>query len=368
MNEVSITKSKSKRIFYFDALRALAIIAVILFHIFLMTRKGMYSQYAGPSFSWWVEDILGSCSKFGVDLFLMLSGALSLGREWDIKSFLGKRIPRITLPFVFWGVVLSCIIVLLCFYFPSEYHLVKSFTLFDILNFMKDNFLSLTDPFDQYWFFWMILGTYLSMPIFNKWLLHADLKEAEYFLVIWLITCLFSHTLGFDFPVKLQYFSGPIGCVVLGYYLRHTERKLFNNPYFSIAAFIVSIVILVFTSYMLSDIHHIKFFERYSILVVFEVFSIFLVFKNIGKLGIKSRILNNPDGVFRKLIFAIAKYSYGIYLVHEFIIKVLLLKIFKHAPFKLALLGYFIGALFGSLIILALLNRIPYINQVIGAK
>ena len=38
MNEVSSKKNKSKRIFYFDALRALAIISVIVFHVFTTTN------------------------------------------------------------------------------------------------------------------------------------------------------------------------------------------------------------------------------------------------------------------------------------------------------------------------------------------
>lgn len=33
----------------------------------------------------------------------MLSGALSLGRGWKIKDFLKKRLPRIAIPFTFWG-------------------------------------------------------------------------------------------------------------------------------------------------------------------------------------------------------------------------------------------------------------------------
>lgn len=43
----------------------------------------------------------------------MLSGALLLGRVWDIKSFLGKRIPRIVLPFVFWGLILTFLLILI---------------------------------------------------------------------------------------------------------------------------------------------------------------------------------------------------------------------------------------------------------------
>lgn len=45
--------------------------------------------------------------RFGVPLFLMLAGALSLGKNWTIKSFLKKRIPRIVPPFLFWGIILT---------------------------------------------------------------------------------------------------------------------------------------------------------------------------------------------------------------------------------------------------------------------
>lgn len=364
---INVKKAK-KRIFYFDALRALAITSVMIFHIFLIARRGVFSEFSIPTFNWIITDVMGACFRCGVCLFLMLSGALSLGRDWDIKTFLGKRIPRITAPFLFWGFVLSIAVILLNFYFPVQFHTIDDFSIGSIINFIINAYLHKSYTFGAYWFFWMILGTYLIMPIFNKWLLHCDLREAEYFLVIWLITCLFEFTLKMEFPLTLTYFTGPIGMVVLGYYLRHTDRKLFNNPYFSLAVFVLSNVILVVVSYLLSDVRHIHYFNRYSILVVFQVFGIFLFFKNFSKFNIKSRFLNNPDGIFRKSISVIAKYSYGIYLTHEFFLQGIFPKLLKNVPYKPSLVIWFFGSLACCLILLSLLNRIPYINQVIGAK
>lgn len=368
MSTDTVKKGKSKRIFYFDALRALAIISVIAFHVFLSLKGGILDEYSIPTFNWVITDILGACSRCGVALFLMLSGALSLGREWEIRTFLGKRLPRITAPFLFWGFVLSISLILLNFYFPTMYHSINDFSFASILDFIMRSYLHETFTFGPYWFFWMILGTYLIMPIFNKWLLHSELKEAEYFLAIWLITCLFEYTLKMDFPITLTYFTGPIGMVVLGYYLRHTDRKLFNNPYFSLAALILSNVILVLVSYSMSNDHRIMYFNRYSIYVVFQVFGIFLFFKNFHKFNIKSRFLNNPDGVFRKTIFSIAKYSYGMYLIHEFIMEGIFSKLLVGFPYKLTMIILFFGTIACSLIVMSLLNRIPYLNQVIGAK
>ena len=91
MTNANETKGKKKRIFYFDALRALAIICVIIIHIYAFTKANVISEYAAiPSIKWLFTQFLGIPFRIGVDLFLMLSGALSLGRVWDIKTFLGK--------------------------------------------------------------------------------------------------------------------------------------------------------------------------------------------------------------------------------------------------------------------------------------
>lgn len=83
---------KSKRIFYFDALRALAIITVITFHVGLRT-KGLISYSPGviPPFRWIFTDFMLNPMRCGVDIFLMLSGALSLGRDWETFGFLKKK-------------------------------------------------------------------------------------------------------------------------------------------------------------------------------------------------------------------------------------------------------------------------------------
>ena len=96
----TVTKSGKKRIFYFDALRALAILAVIFFHSSKRIRALIMSYYSSPpNLHWIFGDFTFAGLVIGVCLFLMLSGALSLGREWDIKTFLGKRIPILGIGF-----------------------------------------------------------------------------------------------------------------------------------------------------------------------------------------------------------------------------------------------------------------------------
>lgn len=378
MSNSSTTKRKTKRIFYFDALRALAIISVLWFHVFLLMKFSVVADYATvPSLNWFINDFLGTFFRCGVDIFLMLSGALSLGRVWDIRGFLGKRLPRIIYPFVLWGFILSVVIFLISIFIPSSVALMQqygfgTFQSYDIVGFLKflmDAYIAQARYwFRPYWFFWMILGTYLIMPVINKWLLHSELEEAEYFLVLWLITCIFTFTLNIQFPVKLNYFTGAIGMVVLGYYLRHTKRKLFNNVYFGLILTVIPAILMIYISYLKSDASEVYYFSRYSIYLAIESMGLFIVFKCFGQLNLNFNFLTNPDGIFRKSVFSIAKYSYGIYLIHNVIMSIIFLALIGVVGFKLLVVILFVGSLLGSWAILALLNRVPYLKNYIGAK
>ena len=373
MSNANVKKKKSKRIFYFDALRAFAILSVVIFHVSIRTKSLMLGDFGvHPGINWWIGAFLGVSMRTGVDVFLMLSGALSLGRVWDIRSFLGKRLPRIVGPFVFWASILSVLILTLQFFYPDIFHVIDPFTTANALGYIKGAFLAKSNMgFQTYWFFWMIIGTYLIMPIFNKWLLHADLKEAEYFLAIWLISCLFDFTLNREFPIKISYFSGPIGMVVLGYYLRHTKRKIFDNLYVPLLLLFGGMAMLLIGSYLKSTPDDLYKFSRYSIFMAIEVAGIFLLFRNIGKYNIRSRFLNNPNGVFRKGVLSLATYSYGIYLIHAPILDItkrLALHFGIFNEYLPMVVFFFVVTVGASWIVMATLNRVPYINRVIGAK
>ena len=217
----------------------------------------------------------------------------------------------------------------------------------------------------------MILGTYLIMPIFNKWLLHSELEEAEYFLVFWLITSLFTFTLNTPFPVKLNYFVSPIGMVVLGYYLRHTKRKIFDNLYVPIILIAVAVILQISISLFFFNTDDFYRFNRYSILMAIEVSGIYLLFKNLDTKHSFKKVPRIIRETFKKAVSSIAKYSYGFYLIHLCII-ILTIQFLKYAHlftrFKLVFFSVTLFTIILSWIIMAILNRVKYINKFIGAK
>ena len=346
--------SKKKHIFYFDALRALAIICVILIHIFdVGTRDIVIKDYGMvPSLNWFICCIMINCFRIGVPIFLMLSGALSLGRDWTIKEFLSKRLPRIINPFIFWVVFSSIIVYIISIFTP----LVTVDGLFSLIYM---GFTGRPPYFFQNWFFWMILGTYLIMPIYNKWIKNSKLTELEYFLAIWLITCIFDFTLNMEFPVKISYFTSPIGLVVLGYYLRYTERKIFTNKIVPILLIILPCIAMVTLSYLFSSTELIYKFERYTIFVSLEAAGVFLLFRNANF---------DAKGCLEKVISKIAQYSYGIYLAHVAVLilcKRLIPNIF---PYTLWTLILFLLVLLIPMTLLYLFSKVPVLKNNIGVK
>ena len=358
--------AKSKRIFYLDALRAVAILTVIAVHVYAVTyTHAMPGLENGPTLRALFSQFTGNNLRIGVDLFLMLAGALSLGRAWTIKEFLGKRIPRIVGPFVFWGLVTGAVAVVISYYFG--YKFIFAFDAVSILKFFYGVFMSTSPGFLPYWFFWMILGTYLIMPIFNKWLFHCDLSEAEYFLVFWLITCLFDFTLGIDFPVKLNYFVSPIGLVVAGYYLRHTKREILNNPYFALALTILSAILIMVIVTYLSTPSKLHTLNRYSLPITLEVMGVFLLFKNFNKFGLNLGFIKNENSLFRRFISLIARYSYGIYLIQGLFVCIYPRIVPYHDVYSIMIV-LFILIFASSMITMYLFSKVKYVNRFIGAK
>ena len=72
-----MAKTKSKRIFYLDALRAVAILTVIAVHVYAVTRVQIASEFAIiPSIRWLFSQFTGNNLRIGVDLFLMFGSAV----------------------------------------------------------------------------------------------------------------------------------------------------------------------------------------------------------------------------------------------------------------------------------------------------
>lgn len=353
--------NRSERIFYFDALRALAILIVILLHVNghiaelvhytihnIYTLQGVHQTF--------VTNFL----RIGVDLFLMLSGALLLGRSESVKEFYIKRIPRLVKPFLFWSLVFTVMLFAVSYFLPGV-GIVGQFGPMGFLQLFKDMLLCRALGSVVYWFVWMMLAVYILMPFLNKWIINVDLSKIEYFLIVWVVYNILVYTLMLPIPPAISFVVSPVGFAVLGYYLRYTPRRLFTNPVIVWSLIIIPSIMMLIYAYTLVHVDLLFIFERYSLPVTLVAMGVFCLFKN-------TESINHVAAPVRKAISSVALCSYGMYLIHGQMMMVAR-KIFHLSSNYIFdfLVLFAVGFIFSWLIIYVL-SKIPIVNDLIGVK
>ena len=303
LQEKEIAESKGEKLFWADNLRVIATIAVIFLHV---SATVLYKFNTVPRSYWWIGNIYDSSVRFCVPVFVMLTGALLLSKEYILGVFLKKRLLRVVLPFAFWSLIY------LIYYYRLHYlyetRLSRSEDLHWIFFYLKKG-----SSF-HLWYVYMIIGIYLFIPIIGKWVRVSTEKEILYFLSIWLITLFLTYPSISEnkLNIDLTYFTGFIGYLVLGYYL---STKTFGNKkrtdIISIFLIVSGIVITIVGTYLFSlkeKKFNSVFYEYLTPNILMVSVGLFLFIKN--RQDFKSEVLLTIRNF-------INKFSYGIYLVHE---------------------------------------------------
>ncbi|HYT45383.1 MAG TPA: acyltransferase family protein, partial [Methylomirabilota bacterium] len=157
-------KTSPQRMLWPDVIRIIAIYLVVQIH----------TSYTPPSWQWLVT-ILFKFGVMGVPLFVILSGALLLGKQEDYKTFFRKRCMRVLLPWIVWTFLY------MIYFFKVNHHQT-------IANF----FTAHTSPFSQWlhfflvtfltelWFLPMIFSLYLITPLLRIITIYANDSDNFY--------------------------------------------------------------------------------------------------------------------------------------------------------------------------------------------
>lgn len=299
-------------IFYFDFLRIISTVAVIILHVAAQN----WATVDISSFEWKVFNIFDSAVRFSVPMFVMISGALFLNndKKISIKNLYLKNILRIATAFIFWSLF---------------YAIDKLFMGVDIktavMCFIEGNY--------HMWFLFMIVLLYAMVPVLRK--VTESKQTTEYFIVvglvvsfliprtIFLLQCLDLPIISKVIPsinsVYLKMMSefglGYIIYFVIGYYLaRFGVSNIWQKIFYFLA--IVGIIAIAF----LTDWHSNKiggasvgFYNNFSISNLFVSVGVFLFVKERCKKSVFT-------GKSLKSLKALSKYSFGTYLVHAFVL------------------------------------------------
>ena len=96
-------EQKNKRIFGYDAIKALAAFFVVLYHVGMVDMGYRDGEYYYPT----IAQFLWLFDACGVPLFFMANGALTVSRHYDFKKSMTKACRLLALG-VFWGVLVMC--------------------------------------------------------------------------------------------------------------------------------------------------------------------------------------------------------------------------------------------------------------------
>ncbi|MHA8049537.1 acyltransferase [Aquirufa sp. ROCK-SH2] len=289
----------NKNIIWLDNLRVLSTLAVVIIH----SSVNILFKFEKVSLEhWWIANFYDGFFRFCVPIFVMLSGALILPKEEEIPLFLKKSFQRILVPFFFWHCVY------MFFNWQVRYR-GKHFQFDQGLNWIIQQFQGYSSY--HFWYIYMLIGLYLFIPIIGKWVRKASEREIEYFLLIWLITLLinYSEFWGFSTTIKLPYFSGYLGYLILGYYLKMKEFNPKKAMYFSLMAIVLGSSFTLWGAYVATvEMNKLQgqFYLYFAPGVVLSTMGVFLFFKY---QTIQLRILK-PFFQF------VSSHSYGIYMVH----------------------------------------------------
>lgn len=291
-----------EKIIWINNLRAFATIAVILLHV---SAPILYEYNKISSYIWNIGNIIDGSVRWCVPIFFMITGALLLNEDHLLANFLKKRVIRILPPFIFWSLI----------YITYDNFILNKDSL-DLMVLIKTFLIKLFEGSSfHFWFVYVLIGLYLVIPILRKFVKYSTNKELFYFLTIWLFAITFNHPhLKIYLPkINLDFFSGYIGYLVLGYFLsKYTIKNKFIPFLLFLLGSLITVIGTLYISFVKNEFS--EFLYNYlRINIIISSIGFFLIVK---KLVIKNILIN-------RILAIISDYSYGIYLVHILVLSIL---------------------------------------------
>lgn len=286
---------------YISILNVLACIGVVILHTF----ETGYTSDANFVF----EVLIRAIAYCAVPLFFMITGAtlIDYRERYDTKTFFKKRLLKVIIPLIIWSII----------YFIINFFKGK-FSINDLsFKFVFEYFfLVKTNPI--FWFFVVIIGIYLAIPVIS---LIPQESRRKAFLYIIIITFVFNQFLpdllyhlnlnyNYDLKFPLTY-SGWISFIFIGYYIDKYEIVKKHRVIIyvlGIIGFLTMVVPTIFISYHKNESCS-WFDEYYDAPCVLYSASVFLFFKS---------KINNNQIVTKIMPFFnfVAPTTLGIYVLH----------------------------------------------------
>lgn len=307
------SKSYVNHIFYIDMLRVLAIIAVLLMH-----TAGHRSPNEVSTIEWQICNIFDSGTRWAVPIFVMISGCLFLdkNKEISIKKLYRKNILRIITAYIFWSLIYTLVFSTIKYY--------KLLSMEGIINTIAG---TLKGGMYHFWYIFLIIGLYISIPIFKRVINVISEKELKYWMILLFVFSFVVPVLRilniFNnlFGTNINYINmgilggGYVFYFLLGHYLASTSfsKKMLACIYILGALSFLSTIVLTGMISWIQGEEYTFFRDNLTPNVMFMSIAIFVFCKTHSTgFAVYPKIAN--------IIAKIASLTFGIYLVHEMIL------------------------------------------------
>lgn len=333
---------------YITLLSVISAISVVILH-----ANGCFWNFS-KSRTWFTANIIESIFYFAVPIFFMITGAnlIDYQEKYSTKKYFKKRLKKTVIPFLIWS--------LIGLLFEMFYE--KSISLYDIdIKYIFNGVMN-TKFIGIYWFFIPLFCIYLSIPLFAS-IDNKKKKDIFTYLAItgFILNCLIPFiikvfSLDIVFPITITIVSGALLYVIIGYLLSHYDLTK-NQRYMIYLLSILGLLMHIIGTYILSmDAGRIidTYKGYYNVPCILNSVGIFIFIKELSKKVKKYKIIN-----------FIGKYTFSIYLMHWYILRVLT-KLFHLSTvsilYRLGLPFVIIGI---CILITFILRKIPIIKKIV---
>lgn len=317
----------ASRVVFLDWLRVIACLMVILVHSvepFYLGGEGTRIQTYSDGL--WCA-IVDSPVRSAVPLFVLASSYLLFPLKQRTTSFFKRRFTRVLIPLFVWSLLYAVIPL-----YGSEG--------VDAFGNLKQLLLNFLMHSGHLWFVYMLCGVYLLMPMLSPWIEKISQKEEKYFLGLWFFTTAIPFFRALAEKVigraevwgeaswnefgMFYYVSGFVGYLVLGHYFRTYVKELSwkKTLLYAIPMWVVGYAIVAggFLMQMPSEFPvNAPIGLAVSMELTWCFCSMGVALTTIAYFLIIRKI--KADGWFyHNLILPISKVSYGIYLMHIFVL------------------------------------------------
>lgn len=308
-------KNEKKRIVYFDYLRVVSTMAVVVLHVSAQN----WLAFEGRSFEWQVFNFYDCIVRWGVPVFVMISGSLFLPRKIEIKTLFSKYILRMMTAFFAWSLLYAVYGEFLNLSVNEHYVIT-----FESLQFR------LFDGFYHMWFIPMIVGIYVCLPIIKQ--ITKSEEAMKYFLCLgfvfvfvipWIVQILNDFVGGpvmilvksvnhFVSKLSIHLVVGEVFYFILGYYIANIDLNKKQRWFIyslGVVGFVSTILLNGILAWKTNEPCQ-TYYRHFNLNVLLEAVGIFTWFK----------YCRYENENVNKYVSKLSKYSFGTYLVHALVL------------------------------------------------